>query len=269
MDGRPYTLPALAIRYLRHYLFAQNGKGHGIHSPFVYDFVRNVLMDRTWQSDFEQIEKLRSALVNNSRTINLTDYGAGSGKGLQQKKSIAQIVRSAAKPPRLAQLLYRSVQYVKACTIVELGTSLGLTTAYLSAARKQGNVYSLEGDPAIAAIAIENLAILGITNSEIITGNFDDTLQPLLNRLAQPDLVYIDGNHRLEPTMRYFEQALVKTGEYSVIIFDDIHWSSEMELAWEKIKEHPRVTLTIDLFFLGYVFFRPEFRERQHFTIRF
>lgn len=269
MDGRPYTLPALVIRYLRYYLFAQNGKGHGIHSPFVYDFVRQVLMDHNWHPDFDQIEKLRAALVKDPRIIKLTDYGAGSGKGLQPVKSISQIVRSAAKPPRLAQLLYRSVQYFKACTIVELGTSLGLTTAYLAAARKQGNVYSMEGDPAIAAIAIDNLATLGITNAEIITGNFDDTLQPLLNRLGQADLVYIDGNHRLEPTMRYFEQALGNTGEYSVIIFDDIHWSSEMELAWEKIKEHPRVTLTIDLFFLGYVFFRPEFRERQHFTIRF
>jgi hypothetical protein len=160
MDGRPHTLPALAIRYLRYYLFAQSGKGHGIHSPFVYDFVRQVLMDRNWHPDFDQVEKLRSALVKDSRTIKLTDYGAGSGKGLQQKKSIPQIVRSAAKPPRLAQLLYRSVQYFKACTIVELGTSLGLTTAYLAEARMQGNVYSMEGDPAIAAIAIENLPML-------------------------------------------------------------------------------------------------------------
>ncbi|ULQ53097.1 O-methyltransferase [Flavihumibacter fluvii] len=269
MSARPYTFFPLALRYLRYYLGAMNGSGHGIHSPFVYAFVRNVLMDRSSNKNFGRIEKMRQQLQKDVRMIKLTDFGAGSAKQDTKEKSIGQIARSAAKSPRLAQLLFRSVQYFNASTIVELGSSLGLTTAYLASANKNGIVYSLEGDPELAQAAAQNLAGLGLHNAHIIPGNFDNTLQPLLDKLSKADLVYIDGNHRLEPTLRYFEQALAVANEQTVIILDDIHWSGEMEAAWKAIQAHPKVTTTIDLFFLGYVFMRPEFKERQHFPIRF
>jgi predicted O-methyltransferase YrrM len=269
MPGHPYTFFALAMRYLRYFLVAMNGKGHGIHSPFVYDFVRKVLPDHSNYSEFDMIEKMRTRLEKDPRMITLTDYGAGSGKGSGQKKTISRIARSAAKSPRLARLLFRSVQYFNASTIIELGSSLGLTTAYLATANKQGRVYSIEGDPELARTARVNLEAIGATNTEIISGNFDDQFEPLLQRLQKTDLVYIDGNHRLEPTLQYFELALKTAGPNTVIILDDIHWSKEMESAWKRIQVHPQVTATIDLFFLGYVFLRPEFKERQHFTIRF
>lgn len=269
MPGHPYTFFTLAKRYLRYYLFALNGKGHGIHSPFVYDFVRKVLLDRSSHIEFDKIEKMRSRLGNDPRLIDLTDYGAGSGKGQGKRKTISRIAKSAAKPPRLARLLFLSARYFKAETIIELGSSLGLTTAYLAAANQMGKVFSLEGDPELAKTARKNLDSLGVTNTEIITGNFDSQLEPLLQRLKKADLVYIDGNHRLEPTLRYFEQVLHVAGTNTVIILDDIHWSEEMEAAWSQIQSHPRVTVTIDLFFLGYVFLNPDFKERQHFTIRF
>jgi predicted O-methyltransferase YrrM len=269
MPGRPYTFFQLAIRYMRYYFTAMNGRGHGIHSPFVYAFVRQVLLDDQTHPAFEPIEEMRARLLKDTRELNLTDYGAGSGTGLEKLRTVAHIARTAAKPARLAQLLFRSARYFNTLVIVELGSSLALTTAYLAASDPNARIFSIEGDPALAAIARENLASLGSSNAEIITGNFDDQLQPLLARLPETNLVYIDGNHRLEPTLRYFEHALATAGPETVIILDDIHWSAEMEAAWEKIKGHPAVTATIDIFYLGYVFLRPEFKERQHFLIRY
>jgi predicted O-methyltransferase YrrM len=269
MDGRKYSLLQFCTRYLRYYFSASNGKGHGIHSPFVYAFVRAVLMDKKRLPEFSAIENLRKKLKKNVSCISTTDFGAGSPTLGTKEKSIGQIARQAAKPAKLAQLLFRSVRYFKAASIVELGSSLGLTTAYLARANNMGKLFSLEGDPAIAQMARDNLSVLQITNAKVVTGNFNDTLSPLLNELAAVDLVYIDGNHRLQPTLQYFEQVLTKSHHGTIIILDDIHWSKEMEAAWKSIKKHAAVTTTIDLFFLGYVFISPAIKEKQDFTIRY
>jgi predicted O-methyltransferase YrrM len=100
-------------------------------------------------------------------------------------------------------------------------------------------------------------------------GNFDNLLPPVIAQLSSIDLAYIDGNHRYQPTVNYFHQFLSKAGNQTILIFDDVHWSEEMEKAWEEIKAHPAVQCTIDIFFLGFVFFREEFKVKQNFVIRF
>jgi predicted O-methyltransferase YrrM len=127
----------------------------------------------------------------------------------------------------------------------------------------------MEGSAAVAAIARNHFNYIGLNNIEQVIGNFDETLAPTLWKLDRLDFIFIDGNHRYEPTMRYFEQVLEKCHENTLIIFDDIHWSAEMERAWEQVKVHTSVTLTIDLFFVGLVFFRKEQKAKQHFTVRF
>ncbi|HXB06907.1 MAG TPA: class I SAM-dependent methyltransferase, partial [Puia sp.] len=121
----------------------------------------------------------------------------------------------------------------------------------------------------IARTALENLRGLGLTNVEVSTGNFDDLLDPLLEKIGPVGLAFVDGNHRREPTLRYFESLIGHSARAAVLIFDDIHWSREMEEAWMQIREDPRVYLTIDLFFIGLVVVRDEFKVRQGFTIRF
>ncbi|MBZ5857048.1 O-methyltransferase [Flavihumibacter profundi] len=269
MQSRPYTIIQLGLRYLKYYFLAQSGKGHGIHSPFVFSFIRNLLMDRKEYFSYGETEAMRKRLLNDLTKVQITDFGAGSGAGNQRQKTVAQIARTAAKPARLGQLLFRTVKYFQPATILELGTSLGITTAYLAAGNANGMVYSLEGDVQLAELARKNLAGNKFTNAVVYTGNFDDALLPLLENIGRPDLVFIDGNHRFGPTLRYFEQLLLFAHPDTVIIFDDIHWSEEMEAAWKSIQSHPAVTCTIDLFFLGYVFLRPEFKVPRHFTIRY
>lgn len=264
-----YSPLQLAIKFLTYQVSASNGKGHGIHSPFVYDLVTKVFNNKNNYAEFEEIEFLRKQLMQNKTVQDVEDFGAGSVKGFAKKRTVQQIASSSLKPKKYAQLLYKLVNYFQPKTILELGTSLGVTTSYLAKANKEAQLITLEGSDAIGAIAKENFVQLQLQNMHQITGNFDETLDAAIDKLSTIDFAFIDGNHRKEPTLRYFEQLLKYSNQNSLFVFDDIHWSRDMEEAWTAIKNHPSVTLSIDLFYIGLVFFRKEQKEKQHFTIRF
>ncbi|HVS95798.1 MAG TPA: class I SAM-dependent methyltransferase [Puia sp.] len=286
-----YTPLRLARNYLRYYFTADNGKGHGIHSPFVFDLVTKVLNDRGSYAEYGPIETLRQRLRGDATVLQVEDMGAGSARGEEAargirdkrpahsgdantrsatviSRSVREIVRGSAKPPRFGQLLFRIARHYHPSTVVELGTSLGLSTAYLAAGASGARIYTIEGAPAVAAAAGDNLRSLGLA-AQVIAGNFETRLGPLLERIAPVDLAFIDGNHLFEPTLRYFEAFLRHASPAATFIFDDIHWSPGMERAWASIKNDPRVLLTVDLFFIGLVFIREEFKVKQDFTIRF
>jgi predicted O-methyltransferase YrrM len=256
-----------ASKYLRYYFTAANGKGHGIHSPFVFQLVTQVLNDKRKYEDYKRIERHRSLLLGNESIIEVDDFGAGSVKGLKKKRVVQQIAASSLKPGKYAQLLYRLVKYFESKEVLELGTSLGITTSYLASATKDAQVTTLEGAASIAALAQQVFDAQHLKNIRLVTGNFDETLLTVANK--NYDFIFIDGNHRKEPAIRYFQQLLSCVHHDSVMVFDDIHWSKEMEEAWEEIKNHASVTLTVDLFFIGLVFFRKEQKEKAHFVVRF
>ena len=264
-----YSVFQLGKKYLRYYFTASNGKGHGIHSPFVYQLVREVFNDSRHFYAYDRVEKLRQDLLQKSEVLEIEDFGAGSGSGATNKRSIRSIVKNAAKPKKLGQLLFRLVLHFQPQHILELGTSLGMTTAYLAAAKTSAQVVTIEGSEAIAEEARYHFYNLGLNNIRQITGNFDTMLKSTLTETKSVDFAFIDGNHRYQPTNQYFKQILLYINNESVLVFDDIHWSKEMEQAWDEIKADPQVRLTIDLFFIGLVFFKKEFKEKQHFTIRF
>jgi len=187
----------------------------------------------------------------------------------EQQRSIGSIARNAAKPAKYGQLLHRMVKYYQPSTILELGTSLGITSAYLATAAPGSRLVTMEGAVEIASRARANFSSLGLKNVEVVEGNFEATLPAFLQTTGVIDFAFIDGNHRKAPTLRYFEQLLEHQRNDSIFIFDDIHWSAEMEDAWKFIRKHPSVQCSIDLFFIGIVVFRKEFREKQQFEIRF
>lgn len=262
-----YSSFHLAIKFLRYYFNASNGKGHGIHSPFVFQLVTKVLNDKTEYPSYKEIERQRSLLLGNETIIEVDDFGAGSVKGLKKKRVVQVIAASSLKPKKYAQLLFRLVQYFQPKEVLELGTSLGITTSYLASAQPSADVKTLEGSPVIASIAQQTWDALQIKNIKPVVGHFDEILSSVTDK--RYDFIFIDGNHRQEPTIRYFNQLLGSVHNDSVLVFDDIHWSEEMEEAWEQIKAHPSVKLSIDLFFIGLVFFRKQQLEKEHFTIRF
>jgi predicted O-methyltransferase YrrM len=264
-----YSTWQLTKKYCKYYLTASNGKGHGIHSPFAYDFVRHVLIDKRSFYAYQQVENLRQQLLQNNTILNVQDLGAGSTTDKTNQRSIASIARHAAKSKKWAQLLFRIVHYYQPKYILELGTSLGISTAYMSLANPHARIITAEGSAEIARQAQQNFQSLQCANIEQVTGNFDDTLPGILRSSPQLDLAFIDGNHRLEPTVHYFHQLLPKMHNHSMMIFDDIHWSEGMEQAWQTIQQHASVRLSVDLFFIGLVFFSDQFKVKQHFTIRF
>ncbi len=264
-----YSSFQLAIKYINYNFTASNGKGHGIHSPFVFDLVVQVLNDQTKNPAYKEIEVQRNLLLGNETIIEVEDFGAGSVKGLKKHRVVQQIAAGSLKKPKYAQLLYRLVTYFQPKQIIELGTSLGITTAYLAKAKQDAQVITMEGSAAIASLAEDVFKKLQLQNIHLVTGNFDETLQATINQLSTINFAFVDGNHRKEPTLNYFHQLLEKSNESTIMVFDDIHWSKEMEEAWETIKQHSSVTLTIDLFFIGLVFLRKEQKEKEHFVIRF
>ncbi len=264
-----YSKFQLAKKYLHYYLTASNGKGHGIHSPFVFAFIKNVLRDKKKYDWYPIIETGRKKLLEQHATIEVEDLGAGSSIIKTNKRVVADIARSSLKPAKYAQLLYRMVNYYKPKTILELGTSFGITSSYLAAANVNAKLYTIEGSAAIADIAQKTFARMGLKNIELITGDFDNVLPDLLEKINTIDLAFIDGNHRAAPTLDYFSKLLNFSTPSTILIFDDIHWSAEMEQAWTEIRQHPSVTLTIDLFFIGIVFFNPDINHKQQFSIRF
>jgi len=264
-----YSRSQLFFKYLQYYFTSSNVKGHGTHSPFVFEFITKVLNDKTVYSEYERVERLRNQLLNDNSILNVEDFGAGSSVSKTNQRTVSSIARNAAKSKKLGQLLFRMVKFYQPSTILELGTSLGITSSYLALANQDARMITMEGSKEIAEAARKNFRNLEIRNLEIVEGNFDDKLSSVITQLSSIDFVFIDGNHRKEPTERYFKELLAKMNKDSILVFDDIHWSNEMEAAWEAIKNNAAVTCSIDLFFIGIVFFRKEFKEKQDFAICF
>ena len=264
-----YSSFQIAKKYFKYYFSAQNGKGHGVHSPFVFDFIIHVLNDTKEYECYKEIESLRKKLLQNDSTINVEDFGAGSAVIPFKTRKVSAIAKSSLKNKKFASLLYRIVKYFKPKNIIELGTSFGITTCYIASGNKDADVTTFEGSKEIARIARQNFSAAHVKNINLIEGNFNETYFEALQKMERIDFAFIDGNHRRDATLDYFLSVLKKSPNTSIFIFDDIHWSGEMEEAWQQIQDHDSVKLTIDLFFIGLVFFNADFKAKQHFTIRF
>jgi len=257
----------LIAAYLKYLL--RSGNEHSIHSPFLFELYTKVIRDHNdHHPDYAPLKRLRKQLLSSDKIIEIQDFGAGSRVNKSNLRKIKAIAKNAEKPAKFGRLFHRLVRRFEPKTIVELGTSLGLTTLYLSKASPNSQIISFEGCPETATVARENFEANSGDNIEIVLGNIDQTLPDKLKMLSKAiDFLYVDANHRYEPTVRYFEECLPYATNDSVFIFDDIYWSSEMTRAWEYIKSHPRVRLTVDLFWIGLVFFRQE-QVKEDFTLR-
>ena len=287
----------ITARFIRFYLRAKTQ--YNVHSPFVFDFVQSVLEDDRAFYVFHETDILRGELLASKETIEVEDFGAGSVvDGLKKTRKISSIAGSALSPAFQCQWFFRIAELYKPLIVIELGTSLGVSTLHLAeGAPRSAKILTLEGSAEIARLARRNFDWFydtfrktGMRHNdpdvlnfdkyahnfstefeknkiEIVVGRFDDTLPKVLKSIKTLDLAFIDGNHRREPTLDYFEKCLEKANDNTVLIFDDVHWSEDMEAAWTVIKAHPRVRLSIDLFWCGLVFFRNENREKEHFDL--
>ena len=255
--------------YLKFILNSTNQ--HGVHSPFVFDLVTKCFYDKTKYPEYEVLKEYRKSLLANENLIEVTDFGAGSRVFKSNQRKISAIAKNAGISPKRAELLFRIVRYFQPENSLEIGTSLGLATIALSLGNKSQclgtKIITLEGCPQTMAIAKNQCQLQNLKNIEFVNTKFEDYLTTYNLEPKTYNLIYFDGNHSKKATLDYFNLLIPSVTNDSVWIFDDIHWSKDMEEAWKLIKNHPKVTVTIDTFQWGMVFFRCE-QEKEHFTIR-
>lgn len=244
-----------------------------LHSPFVFRLYNTCIKKSIpYDSSFSQIEALRKAYKKNQTEITFTDFGASSQeKGPIRQLRISAIAKNHLKPARIARILFHLLKEIQPENCLELGSSLGITSAYLGSAIKQnkkGKLISIDACKPVHDIAKETIRKCELDKQvEFAYGTFEELLEPTLKRVQKLDFCYIDGNHSYEATCNYFKQLLPYCHENSVLVFDDLYWSKGMQKAWEEIIEHEKVSVSINLFFIGLVFFRKG-QVKEHFRLR-
>lgn len=248
------------IKSALHYaLKARHRKGFGIHSPFVFSTLNEVVYVRDAYYCYDEIERLRRQLLADSTPLQLKGCGTAKAKNT----CVKDVAIGSGEPASYAQLLFRLALSNCSKTIFELGTSLGVTTLYLSSVAKQGSVFTFEQESALAEEAKKNFQKLHRHNINIIEGNLDETLPKQLEQVEQLDFVFFDANHTKEATLRYYEWCLQKTHKHTIFVFDDIHWSPGMEEAWNEIIARKEICVSMDLFRMGICWFDNEIPKQN------
>ncbi len=256
------------ICYLSHFLNAADRKKcNRHHNEFIRDFTRSVLFDNKWYHDYGLIESHRKELEKDKTLIEVNDFGAGSRIICSRYKTIANIARHSSVNSKSGRLLYRMAHFYKPGVIIELGTSLGISTLYLSLGCASATVTTIEADSNLAALASEYFLNQGLTRISIINKKFDNALQMFPEIIKEKTIVFIDGNHQEQAVINYVSFFSQRLQIGSIIILDDIYWSAGMQKAWKKIKANKQYPLTIDLFYLGIIFFQENVKE--NYQIRF
>ena len=251
--------------YLKFLWYSKNE--HAVHSPFVFSLITKCFYDQKSKPEYSILKKYRKSLLENKNSIEVTDFGAGSKVFKSNTRVISKIAKTAGITEKRAELLLRISTYFQPEHILEIGTSLGLATAALSLGNKNSKITTLEGCENTMTVAINQLQTINCNNVQFSVTEFSAYLENSIIKSKLFNLIYFDGNHSKKATLEYFELLLPTITNETLWIFDDIHWSAEMEQAWKIIQQHPKVTVTIDTFQWGFVFFRRE-QPKEHFIIR-
>jgi predicted O-methyltransferase YrrM len=253
----------MIYRYIIHFLFAKRTKGYGIHSPFVYDIIKSIFGNKTIHEDYSLIENTREKIKRSKDTVVIKDHGHGSRRFKRQTREVKKIVKYSSVNKRQGMILYQMVKFFKPDYIIELGTSVGISTLYLAKGNKKATVYTVEGDSGLCKISSENFNENQCKNIEMINDTFDHALPGVLKKCNKKTIVFIDGNHSYEATLKYFYMCIKQLNDNSIIIIDDINWSKGMRRSWKEIEREKQSYLTIDLFFMGIVFLNERIKKQS------
>ncbi len=244
------------VRILKYFLFAGHKRGHGLHSPFVFDLVTRVFRNKIDKNVVSNIKETRERLKLDKRLIKVNDLGSGSLRFKSKIRKVSEIARYSSVPEKYGLLLLNLASEFGKPEIVEMGTSLGISTLYLASGAPDSIVYTIEGCSETSEIAKQTFIMAGLSNIKLINGSFKEILPEIIGKGIKPGLVFIDGDHRKESVIKYFNQLALIAGNNTVIAIDDINESVGMSEAWDEIRHNERVSVTIDLYRMGLAFFR-------------
>ncbi len=252
-----------------YYLFvARHRWGYGLHSPFMFWFYKRILSPGCRRELSRVRARVRSLLKDQREVVCERVYGAGSTRLSGEREKLASIVRHSSVSYKYGKVLYALAREFTPGVILELGTSVGISTMYLCEGAPGALLYTVEGCREKLDVCRENARLLGDDNVHTLEGSFEDVLPGFLSRTGQLDFVFIDGNHRKDSTIDHFEKLVDHLHSNSVVVIDDIHWSKEMSRAWHTITNHSRVKVSIDLYHMGVLFFRREL-SRERFVLAY
>lgn len=251
------------------YLFNSRSR-YSTHSPFVYEFVETVLKDKTIRREFDKLNSYKKKTFNSRSQVETVDFGYGAGNKVYRTYTteVGKLAKRRTHSKKQLEDLFKISNYFKPAVTIEMGTAVGISSLYLKKGHPEGRLITMEGCAGLAHVAQKGFTINHADDIEIVTGNFDNTLPDLIEKLDVLDMVFFDGNHKKEPTLNYFNQCLKLANENTVFLFDDIYWSKDMTEAWNEIKNHPSVSFTIDIYWMGMVFFKKGI-SKQNFVIRY
>jgi predicted O-methyltransferase YrrM len=255
------------LKYFKYYFFAKHKKGHGVHSPFIFNLIINVFRNKNKEKELIEVFDVYDSYKKNNKALKFEEIGAGTTYNKHKTISIGRITKRSSVNKKYGKLIYDLVKYVNPVNIVEIGSSVGISAAYIAQAAPKANFTSVEGIEEKIKIA-KQIATELKHSTEFIQGNFDSILTSVLDKYEKLDLVFFDGNHKKKNTLEYFNLCLKKIHNKTVFVFDDIHWSEEMEEAWNEIKNHSKVRVSVDLFQMGLIFFKKEL-SYENYVIKF
>ena len=238
---------------------------HGIHSPFVYDLVTKCFYDSKKQGAYKTLRAYRNKTIQHKKIIPITDFGSNYRVFKSKERKVSTVTKNAKITLKKQKLLYRVISYFKPDTILELGTSIGLGTIAMSIANPSSKLITMEECPNTSKLAQHYFNEFGLKNIYLKNSTVEDFFK--IKSSIKYDIVFINENHNKEDIINYFNILSDKINNDSILIFDGIYWNIKMTEAWNQIKGNPKVTLSIDTYYWGFIFFRIE-QEKQHFTIR-
>ncbi len=245
--------------------FFRSTNQHGVHSPFIFNFVTKCLYDSEKYPAYNKLKEYRNHLKSSNTVLEITDLGEGSRMLNSKKRSVRKMINASSSTERESKLLFRITQYFNFKSVLELGTSLGMGTYAIALGNTNSEISTIEGCPNTSDYAKSKFQDLNIQNTTFTKGDFTAIIPTLENQKF--DFIFFDGHHNQLATIQYFESLLSKVHNETVFVFDDIYWSKGMTEAWQYIIAHNAVTVTVDCFHLGFVFFRKE-QAKEHFKIR-
>ena len=255
-----------ALQFIRHRI--RSSSCLSFHSPYLFQLLSHACDENATSPEFERIEKQRKLLLQSKEPIVKTDKGAGSQSNPGSNTSIAKIARSALSKPYQCRFMSRIVQESGARHILELGTSLGISTCYLAAGAPEGKITTIEADPAIVQQAKNNFEKLGFHHIEIHQSTFEEFFNAGKEVTPSYDFIFMDGNHQRAALLQYYNALRPSCHPKTIIIVDDIYWSREMHLGWKHLISLPEITQSVDCFHFGMLFFNPDFLEKKNHMVR-
>lgn len=255
------------LKIIREYINYQlKAKGrHGVHSPFVYEFVDKCLRQNVDKTVFKRFKRYKKQLNRDNSSIEVTDLGAGSKK-LSRLRKVMEIARVSGTSKKYGKLLFKLVNFYQPKTILELGTSVGIGTFMLASGSPKSKVITVEGCPETSALAREKHNEFQNENIHFVVSDFVSYLK---NYKGEPiDFVFIDGDHKGEKLLELLDLLSDIVHDETIILLDDIRWSQDMLNTWNKLIENKKFHLTIDLFKMGIIMPRTH-QEKEHFVIRY